>query len=489
MDEVIQFSSELYERLLSVVHLRLPKKSFGYLVSDIGKDVATDFLIFEDNVRNDGRWREEFESRGRYFVKYHDAGFVATPEETWRIQKEMWSRGLLEIAVFHTHRRHPANFSKIDYDLHLSRFASLPHVIISLRNSSQPQLRAFSVASDGVKELKVIVNGRFATALPAPADNSLDWNREVLALDATGRPRCRDSQLVLQSISELLSSARQDAIEDVLANGFLREVEHRHAEYIEPNMVRLNSARFLMGTRAARARHFCAEVPQHSVELSPFSICRFPVTNQLLALLDERRLELPAAACSAPAVNVTWFDAVLFALWVGSRLPTEAEWEYACGAGSDAEWCCEDECTLPEYAWFSENAGSEVLPVGMRQPNAFGIFDMHGNAWEWCHDAYDQDYYRYSPIKDPVRDAFTGSGTARFNGHDHRCCRGGSVHALAEMCRTRYRLHEPPTFLVTDLGFRLARGPITPLHFQGTEKGGIDDQLDRASVARQLAAG
>jgi formylglycine-generating enzyme required for sulfatase activity/proteasome lid subunit RPN8/RPN11 len=469
MDKAIQFSSEAYKRLISTVHERFPKKSFGYLVSDNGKSLVTDFLLFEHNDRNDGRWRGEFESRGRYFVKYRDAGFVATPEETWRIQKEMWSRGLVEVAVFHTHRRHPANFSNIDYDLHLSRFASFPHVIISLRNASQPQLRAFSVASDGVKELTIAIDGRFATAnrLTLPLHNSLDWIREVLALDGAGRPRCRNSQLVLHCIGALLSTARQDAIEDLLGNGFLREVEHRYAEYIESNMVRLNAARFLMGTSAARARHFCGEVPQHSVELSPFSIGRFLVTNELLGLLDESRLGVPAATRSAPAVNVSWFDAVLFALWVGCRLPTEAEWEYACSAGSDAEWCCENEFTLPEYAWFSENADNEVLPVGMRQANGFGIFDMHGNAWEWCQDTYDQDYYGHSSVKDPVRDPFTGSGTARLNRHDHRCCRGGSVHALAEMCRTRYRLHEPPRFLANDLGFRLAHSPITsPYNFR-----------------------
>src|SRR5690349_18692031 len=102
MDDVILFSSKLYERLLSAVQERFPKKSFGYLVSDKGNRHATDFLLFQDNVRNDERWRDEFETRGRYFTTYHDAGFVAAPEETWRIQKEIWSRGLVEVAAFHT---------------------------------------------------------------------------------------------------------------------------------------------------------------------------------------------------------------------------------------------------------------------------------------------------------------------------------------------------------------------------------------------------
>lgn len=146
---------ELHDRLLATVIGRLPRKSFGYLVTGSTPDRPSDFVLFEENIRHDDKWRPEFESRGRYFVDHPDAGFVATPEESWRVQRYLLENDLSEAAVFHTHSRHPGNFSGIDYDLHVSRFSSMWHLIISLRNPRQPQLRAFAVSTAGVRELEL----------------------------------------------------------------------------------------------------------------------------------------------------------------------------------------------------------------------------------------------------------------------------------------------------------------------------------------------
>jgi proteasome lid subunit RPN8/RPN11 len=145
----------LYDRMLATAISRYPRKSFGYVVSDSAPDRPTDFILFQENIRNHTDWRSEFESRGRYFVEHPDAGFVATPDESWRIQKLLHARNLHEVAVFHTHRRHPGSFSGVDYDLHIRRFRSLWHMIISLRNPRLPQLRAFAVSETGVRELVV----------------------------------------------------------------------------------------------------------------------------------------------------------------------------------------------------------------------------------------------------------------------------------------------------------------------------------------------
>ncbi|WP_155246523.1 hypothetical protein [Salinispora pacifica] len=154
----VELTVDLYERLVETVLARYPTKSFGYLASPNGEmRRATDFLLFEDNVRNDDAWRHEFVSRGRYFVDHDDAGFVATPEESLRVHRHLLQSGLTEIAVFHTHRRHPGNFSDIDYDLHISRFTALWHLIISLRNPRFPQVRAFAVSPSGVGEMGVRV--------------------------------------------------------------------------------------------------------------------------------------------------------------------------------------------------------------------------------------------------------------------------------------------------------------------------------------------
>jgi proteasome lid subunit RPN8/RPN11 len=154
----IRFERDLYDRLVSTVQTRFPIKTFGYLLAEPGSSHPVDFIVFERNVRNDDEWRPRFESYGRYFVEHHDAGFVASAQESLRMQREIWQRGLAEVGVFHSHQRHPANFSRIDYELHLTRFDRLWHLIVSMRNPRYPRLRAFSVAEEGVRELPVDVS-------------------------------------------------------------------------------------------------------------------------------------------------------------------------------------------------------------------------------------------------------------------------------------------------------------------------------------------
>ncbi len=128
-----------------------------------------------------------------------------------------------------------------------------------------------------------------------------------------------------------------------------------------------------------------------------------------------------------PVESVSWFDAIEFCNRLsgleglepyydiddivrkhvrvsggsGYRLPTEAEWEYACRAGTTTRWCCGDDPEqLTEHAWFGENSGSRTHPVGQKLPNAWGLYDMHGNVWEWCGDWFDK--YARAVAKDPT---------------------------------------------------------------------------------------
>ena len=123
-------------------------------------------------------------------------------------------------------------------------------------------------------------------------------------------------------------------------------------------------------------------------------------------------------------VAVSWNDAASFCEWLSRkigkkcRLPTEAEWEYACCAGSTTRFCFGDDARdLRDYGWSKENAFRKSHPVGQKMPQAWGIYDMHGNVWEWCSDWYDAKYYSRMPAPDDPPGALSGS---------FRVLRGGS---------------------------------------------------------------
>jgi formylglycine-generating enzyme required for sulfatase activity len=280
-------------------------------------------------------------------------------------------------------------------------------------------------------------------------DRIIDTAREVLALDRAGLPVCHDSHRILTCLQELGRMADEDATDELVTHGFLIHAGDRYHTHIEPHLRAVNGGQFQMGTEAGRERHFCGETPRHTVDLSSFMISQYTVTDHLFALMNPRAHDALTAK-SIPVVDVTWFDAAVFAAWMGCRLPTEAEWEFACGAGTAEEWCC-PESELRRHCWYSENAGGHVHAVGTTEPNALGIFDMHGNVWEWCQDRYAADFYARSPRSDPVYDECTKAVLV----DTHRVSRGGSFLSLSEMCRIRYRLHDPAAYWSSDLGFRL----------------------------------
>jgi formylglycine-generating enzyme required for sulfatase activity len=126
----------------------------------------------------------------------------------------------------------------------------------------------------------------------------------------------------------------------------------------------------------------------------------------------------------------------------GYRLPTEAEWEYACRAGTPTKYFFgDDPAQLGKYAWFKGNSTRGPSPVGSKQPNPWGLYDLYGNVWQWCNDFYQEDFYRNSPERDP-------------RGPDRgqtRVVRGGCWNSRADACRSAYRLDENPSY--TDVCF------------------------------------
>ncbi len=202
------------------------------------------------------------------------------------------------------------------------------------------------------------------------------------------------------------------------------------------------------------------EKPVHRVRITQgFLLGKYPVTNAQYARFLEaagKSVKKPAYWDNGrfnqpeqPVVGVSWDEARAYCEWAGGRLPTEAEWEYACRAGTTTEYCFGDDAKLlDEYAWFDKNSGSQTQPVGAKKPNAWGLHDMHGNVWEWCQDWYAGDYYRASPTDDPPGPK---SGS-------NRVIRGGGWANGAENCRAALRDRGEPSDRDNGcLGFRLAR--------------------------------
>ena len=173
-----------------------------------------------------------------------------------------------------------------------------------------------------------------------------------------------------------------------------------------------------------------------------------------------------------PVANVDWNDAVAFCEWLSRKtktriqLPTEAQWEYACRAGTTSSYYfgnapeglskvgnVADGSAKKQFSGWttieSEDGYVFIAPVGIYRPNAWGLYDMHGNVWEWCSDWYDGSYYDKSPTSDP---------TGPSSGSD-RVIRGGCWHYHAKICRSAFRGSNSPDFRNASLGFRFSLVP------------------------------
>ena len=302
---------------------------------------------------------------------------------------------------------------------------------------------------------------------------------------ATGFPEIDDLKLLeppnLESITEILLKQERKGMED--DRGFENEEEVRRYvsllsitstpegpkvvvvvgkgdlwQTMESRMVQIPGGKVLLKD-AKSENKFTAEV-------SPFFMDKFPVTQDLYEKVMGKRINNSHfAGGDRPVENVTWFDAVEFcnqlskkaglkpvytidgekitANWhaKGFRLPTEAEWEYACRAGTTGERYGE----IDQIAWYDKNSNGSTQGVGKLKPNPWGLYDMLGNVWEWCWD-WHGDY-----PKEDKKDWYSPESGS------HRVCRGGSWLGNAQGCACAIRDRDLPGRRDDDLGFRLAR--------------------------------
>jgi formylglycine-generating enzyme len=224
-------------------------------------------------------------------------------------------------------------------------------------------------------------------------------------------------------------------------------------------MVRIPEGRFQMGDDQE------VDAKLHPVVVSTFFMDKTLVTQEQY---EKTMGENPSRwkGGKNPVEQVRWSDAVRFCnkrsererlrpcydlkTWKcdfdadGYRLPTEAEWEYACRAGtSTAYFFGDDPAKLGDYGWFDKNSGGHPRPVGQKQPNAWGLFDICGNLWEWCNDFYRVDYYGESPLTDP-----RGPDAGQT-----KVVRGGAWRFSAQRCRSGYRYNENPGYADVCFGY------------------------------------
>ena len=236
-------------------------------------------------------------------------------------------------------------------------------------------------------------------------------------------------------------------------------------------LVLIPAGEFLMGSPEDDDDADAEEKPRHRVQITrPFYLGVTEVTQgQYRAVMGKNPSQFKRSD-NLPVEQVSWFDAVkscnklseregrkpyyriegdavTMAGGDGYRLPTEAEWEYACRAGTTTRFSFgDDETALGQYAWYGANCKGRTQLVGRKQPNAFGLYDMHGNVWEWCWDGYDEGYYSRSPVDDPLGPS----------GVSARVARGGCAEDGPRICRSAIRFRAAPG-LRAGTGFRLAR--------------------------------
>jgi len=213
-----------------------------------------------------------------------------------------------------------------------------------------------------------------------------------------------------------------------------------------PTLVRVPGGVFTMGSSQPDRFANGTEKPPQRIEIKSFYLAQFPVTEN-----QWREFAMKSGGSELPVVNISWFEAVAFTEWLSDRterafrLPTEAEWEYACRAGSETIFSSGDMITINDANFLYDDRGARVGPGGRTKQgcypaNAFGLEDMHGNVCEWVADVWRPHYAMQAEDYDDAP----------------RVIRGGAWDYLPRLLRSAWRDWAPPDMRRDNLGFRVA---------------------------------
>ena len=405
---------------------------------------------------------------------------------------------------------HLANvLDKMIEDLAKNRYQSATEVLKALNSASQPQVKQQPSSPrkplakttqitprESSIQLKTLRKPNRSTL---PIRNFLKWiglgdvgkddiqqqQNIHLSLNETAQPQVKPPQTpptlplgkqrgkitqTSPSVTETFWKTFSFEVVTVNSRGKITNRESKSAKYftaelgneVTMDFVYIPGGKFLMGSPRSEKQHYDSESPQHWVTVPEFFMGKYQVTQaQWQAVMGNNPSYFKGE--NRPVENVSWYDCVEFCKKLSPiigrecRLPTEAEWEYACRAGTTTPFYFGETITSDlanyygNYTYANESQGvyrEETTPVGQFPPNAFGLYDMHGNVWEWCLDSW-HDNYQKAP---------TDGRAWRENDNDSYIIRGGSWDIFAFICRSAYRMSYDPVARVSNSGFRVVRG-------------------------------
>jgi formylglycine-generating enzyme required for sulfatase activity len=232
-----------------------------------------------------------------------------------------------------------------------------------------------------------------------------------------------------------------------------RRLAHRSftlklSDRVPLDMIAIPGGKFWMGSPDGVGRN--DERPRHEVTIAPFFMGKYPITQaQYQAVMGSNPSHFRENGMNRPVEQVFWEDAIAFCEQLSKmsnrqfRLPSEAEWEYACRSGTETQFYFGETISAKQV---NHGNGNGTSDVGKFPPNQFGLYDMHGNVWEWCADHYSSNY-KGTPID--------GSSWVRGHKESFRLLRGGSWELDPSYCRSAFRLFPSPVFQFSSFGFRV----------------------------------
>lgn len=218
---------------------------------------------------------------------------------------------------------------------------------------------------------------------------------------------------------------------------------------VELVLKKIPAGEFWMGERGLKNWDSTLSEPVHRELVEEFWMGETPVTQAQFACWRPDHKNVFDGQPNHPVERVNWGEAEGFCRWLEeksgfeARLPTEVQWEYACRAGTRTEyWSGDGEAALAEVGWYAENSGDRTHAVKGKPPNAWGLYDMHGNVWEWCADGWDKHRFLRGAEKSQLMVL-------------QRLIRGGSYDSEARFCRSAFRAWRGSTLRIWFLGFRV----------------------------------